>query len=169
MLTRQLADVGRTVEATEAKLGALLQDRANLVVPSFQRRYVWGDAQQRGLWNAVVEQYRLAQTAGGIDEVDEKDKDHFVGAFVLMKGKKGKSTDPKPLLVIDGQQRMTSIVMLLCALRDWLATDEDGVIDEAAVADCSRPANHARSRPRRRRALAHACSRPLLSQATTST
>jgi len=89
------------------------QDRC-LAVPLFQRPYVWSrERQWEPLWNDVL---RVAdRTLAGIDA-----KPHFLGAIVSdqVKTKTG-SVDTR--LVIDGQQRLTTLQLLLAAFRDAVA------------------------------------------------
>lgn len=77
------------------------------VVPVYQRRYSWGEAQCRQLWADIV-------TAGR-----HPDRTHFIGSIVWMQeggiGPDGVSR----CLLIDGQQRLTSVTLLLIALAEY--------------------------------------------------
>ena len=80
-----------------------------LRVPLFQRHYRWGEKgakEWQDLWNDIA---RLA-----LDRRTQPDARHFLGSVVLSK--------PHPRsegqLVVDGQQRLITISLLLCALRD---------------------------------------------------
>jgi hypothetical protein len=66
-------------------------------IPRFQRPYSWEPEQVEELWE---------------DAVQESGDDYFIGSMVVHK--KGKDT----VAVIDGQQRLTTLMMLLCAIRD---------------------------------------------------
>ena len=66
-------------------------------IPRFQRPYSWEPEQVEELWE---------------DAVQESDGDYFIGSMVAHK--KGEDT----VAVIDGQQRLTTLMMLLCVIRD---------------------------------------------------
>jgi len=66
-------------------------------IPRFQRPYSWGREQVEELWE---------------DSIQETSGEYFIGSMVVYK----QSEDTRA--VIDGQQRLTTLMMLLCALRD---------------------------------------------------
>lgn len=71
--------------------------------PVFQRYYVWGEDQLQALLDDV-------QTAA-------EDGIQFIGAIVVQDfGKKGGNQSPNEYLIIDGQQRLTTIYLLLCGM-----------------------------------------------------
>jgi hypothetical protein len=75
-------------------------------VPRFQRPYSWDRENVSDFWT---------------DAVASDDKDYFIGSFVVFKVPTNDT-----LLVVDGQQRLTTITLLLAALRDALAQNDDG-------------------------------------------
>ncbi len=76
-----------------------------LVIPIYQRLYSWEKEQCKQLWDDIVK-------TGGSDQIEG----HFIGSilYVIPNAKHSGST----LLIIDGQQRLTTITLLLTALRD---------------------------------------------------
>src|ERR1035437_9242246 len=82
-------------------------------VPLFQRPYTWGERQWRTLWEDILTFY-------GREGVDSKST-HFMGAVVTMPAR-SVPVGVSRFLVIDGQQRLTTIATLLCAIRDDLTT-----------------------------------------------
>lgn len=85
----------------------LLTGSLRFVVPVYQRRYSWGEAQCRQLWADIV-------TAGWHPE-----RTHFTGSIVWMQ-EGGISPDGvSRCLLIDGQQRLTSVTLLLIALTGY--------------------------------------------------
>lgn len=77
-------------------------------VPDYQREYVWGTEE--------VEQL-LADISGEIsDETPDQAPEYFIGSIVVCPGRNG------VLDLIDGQQRMTTLYVALCAIRDRLRT-----------------------------------------------
>ncbi|RVZ36966.1 DUF262 and DUF1524 domain-containing protein [Helicobacter pylori] len=83
-----------------------------LVIPIYQRLYSWEKEQCKQLWDDIVK-------TGGNDKMDG----HFIGSILYVINDKT-SYSNNVLLIIDGQQRLTTITLLLTALRDHLS-DED--------------------------------------------
>ena len=82
------------------------------VIPPFQRNYEWSKVQCKELFD-------------DIKAALEKNKNHYLGNIVYYIGKKNGATFSE-LILVDGQQRITTILILLCALRDTM-TDDDKV------------------------------------------
>ncbi|WQZ30756.1 DUF262 and DUF1524 domain-containing protein [Helicobacter pylori] len=82
-----------------------------LVIPIYQRLYSWEKEQCKQLWDDIIK-------IGGNDKMDG----HFIGFILYVLD--GKKHSGNLLLIIDGQQRLTTITLLLIALRDHL-NDED--------------------------------------------
>ncbi|MGT0099372.1 DUF262 and DUF1524 domain-containing protein [Helicobacter pylori] len=79
-----------------------------LVIPIYQRVYSWEKEQCKQLWDDIIK-------IGGNDKMDG----HFIGFILYMINDKI-SYSNNVLLIIDGQQRLTTITLLLTALRDHL-------------------------------------------------
>lgn len=93
------------MKASETNLLKFLQGTKQFIIPIYQRKYSWNIIQCRQLWNDIVRA-----------SMDQDIKAHFVGSIVYIeKGLYQISAVPQ-LLVIDGQQRMTTITLLLIAL-----------------------------------------------------
>ncbi|WP_101007904.1 DUF262 and DUF1524 domain-containing protein [Helicobacter pylori] len=80
------------------------------VIPIYQRLYSWEKEQCKQLWNDIIK-------IGG----DDKMNGHFIGSILYVRDD---NTHSSPLLIIDGQQRLTTITLLLIALRNH-SSDED--------------------------------------------
>jgi hypothetical protein len=81
------------------------------VVPLFQRPYVWNEENQwEPLWNDVV---RIADRV--LNQPSEKHHSHFLGAVVLQQVPK-QTGQMQQRTIIDGQQRLTTLQLLLDAL-----------------------------------------------------
>lgn len=78
-------------------------------IPRFQRPYSWGEAQLEDFWDDIV---------------IENEEDYFIGSVVVFPGSEG------VLEIVDGQQRITTITIVLAALRDLF--DEIGEADLAS-------------------------------------
>jgi hypothetical protein len=87
------------------------------VVPLFQRPYTWSEKQWRTLWDDVMVFYP-------VDDVNDK-ATHFMGAVVTMPAR-SVPVGVSKFLIIDGQQRLTTISLLMCAVRDALGVDQQG-------------------------------------------
>ncbi|MFA5955518.1 DUF262 domain-containing protein [Hyphomicrobium sp.] len=92
-----------------------------LNIPLFQRPYSWGREQAEQLLDDLME-------AAGISSDGEADQTYFLGAVVLMDApgaetvKLSPKMTPREFGVIDGQQRLVTLMTLLALLRD-LETD----------------------------------------------
>ncbi|GAA9081280.1 DUF262 and DUF1524 domain-containing protein [Helicobacter pylori] len=74
-----------------------------LVIPIYQRLYSWEKEQCKQLWDDIIK-------IGGNDKING----HFIGSILYVPDRHSDNT----LLIIDGQQRLTTIMLLLIALRD---------------------------------------------------
>src|SRR5580765_1160392 len=101
------------MKATEAKLLSFLQKSPQFIVPIYQRTYSWTDKQCRQLWDDILR-------AGSNDTVAV----HFIGSIVYVEQGLSQVTHQAPLLVIDGQQRLTTVTLLLEALARALGDRE---------------------------------------------
>lgn len=95
------------MEAEATTLLNFIKDNQNnqLVIPIYQRLYSWGKEQCKQLWDDIIK-------IGGNDKMDG----HFIGSilYVLV----GNTHSGNTLLIIDGQQRLTTITLLFIALRN---------------------------------------------------
>ena len=94
------------MRASETRLRALLEGQQHYVIPLFQRPYSWQRNDWETLWNDIIETYRF-HPAGG----------HFLGSIVS-KSLPGTPEGVSPYIVIDGQQRLTTLSIAITALRD---------------------------------------------------
>ncbi len=85
-----------------------------LMVPLFQRSYEWNEKNWQTLWEDLLERYEQRDDATNVP--------HFTGAIVTSPAKSIPIGVSK-FLVIDGQQRLTTISLLLCAIRSLLPAD----------------------------------------------
>lgn len=95
------------MKATEAKLLDFLKKSPQFVIPIYQRTYSWTEKECRQLWDDII---RCGSK--------EKIAVHFIGSIVYVESGLSQVTHQAPLLVIDGQQRLTTVSLLLAALAD---------------------------------------------------
>ncbi|CAA2137840.1 DUF262 domain-containing HNH endonuclease family protein [Hyphomicrobium sp. ghe19] len=102
-------------------ISELLSGPYLLNIPLFQRPYSWGREQAEQLLDDLLE-------AAGISSDDQPEPAYFLGAVVLMDApgaetaKLSPKMTPREFGVIDGQQRLVTLMTLLAVLRD-LETD----------------------------------------------
>lgn len=96
------------MQARETQLLTLLAGQHQFVIPIFQRDYSWGGDECERLVNDVL------AVADGPDGAI-----HFLGSVVWVGSESGDAV-LQQRLVIDGQQRLTTCLLLLMALRDHL-------------------------------------------------
>ncbi|WP_367701602.1 GmrSD restriction endonuclease domain-containing protein [Helicobacter pylori] len=87
------------------------------VIPIYQRLYSWKKEQCKQLWDDIIK-------TGGNDQIEG----HFIGSIVFVHDGIY-TTNHNELLIIDGQQRLTTITLLFIALRNYL-NDEDELLEK---------------------------------------
>lgn len=95
------------MEANPVRIIQYFDGEKQSIIPLFQRPYTWNKRNWQALWDDIMSYY----------EDDDYNSSHFMGAVVSIPAK----TVPVGVskhLVIDGQQRLTTIAILLCALKD---------------------------------------------------
>ena len=100
------------MKAGETTVLKLLQGSKVFLIPNFQRRYSWRAKEWELLWADLVRELDVDHS----DNSQEPDG-HFLGSIVLHPAG-GAASVLMQHLVIDGQQRLTTILILLAALRD---------------------------------------------------
>lgn len=95
------------MQATQASLHKLLEGKDQFIIPIYQRAYSWDESHSRQLFNDIVR-------VGGTGD------SHFIGSVVYFKPIDSPTTVISALLVIDGQQRLTTVSLLLLALVHFL-------------------------------------------------
>lgn len=98
------------MKAEEVEVERLFKNGDQLLVPAWQRRYAWRQTQWDELWRDLE---RLEEGA---------DTSHFVGSVVLHAQEfLGLASEAHRFLVVDGQQRVATLTVLICAVRDRIA------------------------------------------------
>lgn len=97
----------------------ILQQAQRLMVPLFQRPYVWGkDAQWEPLWDDIIRMAELVRP-----NIMTPPKPHFLGAVVLQRRNVSIQSLPQRW-VIDGQQRLTTLQIIIDAVQARLESRE---------------------------------------------
>ncbi|MYW05831.1 DUF262 domain-containing protein [Streptomyces sp. SID3343] len=104
------------MHAKETTFAALVQGEKQFQVPLYQRTYSWTEKELRPLWSDVLEQAQLlADGSTGAT--------HFLGSVVLAPSPQTAASFTR-WLVVDGQQRLTTLSLALMAVRDHVAAAE---------------------------------------------
>lgn len=102
------------MKAQETTFQQIIQGERQFQVPLYQRTYSWQEPQLRQLWSDVLDQAAtLANGAAG--------PTHFLGSIVLAPPPSQGPSGVMKWIVVDGQQRLTTLMLAMCALRDHLA------------------------------------------------
>ncbi|MFJ5335700.1 DUF262 domain-containing protein [Pectobacterium sp. CHL-2024] len=101
------------MKAKEAKLLNFLQTAPQLVIPIYQRLYSWSLKECEQLWEDIIR-------CG----LDENNHGHFIGSVVYIEEGLYSVTSQSPLLIIDGQQRVTTVSLLIAALSEAVGEEE---------------------------------------------
>lgn len=101
-------------------LGLMSEMNVRFVVPVYQRPYSWQEEQCAQLWDDIL-------TCGR-----KRKASHFTGSIVTIQDGSLSAEGVAPLLLIDGQQRITTISLLLLALALYAVRNPDRVTSFSA-------------------------------------
>ncbi len=103
-----------SLSADDVDISELFEGSSQFSVPDYQREYSWGDDQLGELWDDIT-----ALTRGR--------SDHYLGSIIVIEKQ---DDEIKQSEVVDGQQRLTTISIILSVIRDYIQSeDEDGEYD----------------------------------------
>lgn len=105
------------MKASETHLLKFLRKSEQFAVPIYQRTYSWTEAECRQLWDDIIR-------TGSNDNI----RAHFLGSIVYVEKGLYSVTGYSPMLIIDGQQRLTTVSLLIEALARHLK-NSDEIID----------------------------------------
>lgn len=101
------------MKAIAASLLKFLSNADQFEIPIFQRTYSWTRRECRQLWEDILR-------TGGTDTIQA----HFIGSIVYIQADVHRVINPPPVQVIDGQQRLTTVMLILEALARHLGVSE---------------------------------------------
>ena len=107
------------MRATEMKLLDLLKKSDQFVIPIYQRTYSWKEKHCEQLWNDILRTGK-----------DDNTPSHFIGSIVYIESDQYQVSNQHPLLVIDGQQRLTTASLLIEALARYMGEQNMGEVVE---------------------------------------
>ena len=116
-------------------LGLIAEMNTRFVVPVYQRPYSWGEQQCLQLWDDILSCGR------------QRASFHFTGSIVTIQDGTMSPQGVTPLLLIDGQQRITTITLLLIALARLAGKEgrDDLPFTRAEIVDSGYLTNHFRT------------------------
>lgn len=108
------------MQATPARVIEYFDGEKQNLIPLFQRPYRWPEERLQTLWDDLMVQYDMGDTGT-----------HFMGAIVSVPAR-SVPVGVSKYLIIDGQQRLTTVSLLLCALRDCLDPNDPNTANTAS-------------------------------------
>lgn len=112
------------MKAQDLQFTQLLEGSKQFIIPIFQRTYSWEQSHCQQLWDDIIR-------VGKSTELNS----HFIGSAVYIPETNVDAAIPR-WLVIDGQQRITTMILLLIALKNRLeAEDVEDPVSAAQVDD----------------------------------
>ena len=106
--------------AQKSNINTMLNGEKQFIIPIYQRFYSWDIEQCRQLYNDIVSMQKNGRKA------------HFIGSIVNVV-EHATATGIEKFLIIDGQQRITTILLLLTALRDYAEKTQDNNINTRRI------------------------------------
>ena len=102
--------------------------KSNFLIPDYQRPYAWDDKECQTLWDDI---FNFAFPDNDCDKFNENDE-YYLGPIVTFKNENGK------MEIIDGQQRLTTLMLLLRAFYDGFknANDKKSVSTRTRIEKC---------------------------------
>lgn len=100
------------MDARKGNIYEILNGNKQFLIPVYQRYYSWDIEQCKRLWNDIVEMQKKGKVG------------HFIGSIVNI-AEQAMPTGVQKYMIIDGQQRMTTLSLLLLALRDYAIKNPD--------------------------------------------
>lgn len=102
------------MDAQKGNIYQIFNGDKQFIIPVYQRYYSWDKEQCERLWNDIVNM-QIQNKAG-----------HFVGSIVNI-AEKAMPTGVQKYMIIDGQQRMTTLTLMLIALRNYSIAHPDDI------------------------------------------
>ncbi|RHM54212.1 DUF262 domain-containing protein [Mitsuokella sp. AF33-22] len=85
------------------------EKKTDFLIPDYQRPYAWGEKECQTLWDDL---FFFSFPDNNCDKFDSDTDEYFLGPIVTFKNEDGK------MEIIDGQQRLTTLMLLLRAFYD---------------------------------------------------
>ncbi|MEU4246675.1 DUF262 domain-containing protein [Amycolatopsis sp. NPDC026612] len=109
---------GTKIQAAEHTVGEIFDDPYQFTIPRYQRPYAWTTEQAGEMFDDLL---AASQAKDSLAESDP----YFLGSIVLVKAEKQPPAD-----VVDGQQRLTTLTVLLSVLREYVSPEFAASLDK---------------------------------------
>lgn len=109
----QLEQFAIAMKAKDTSLLTFMRNATQSIIPIYQRTFSWQLEQCEQLWKDIL--HAGASADGHI---------HFIGSIVYIDQDQSQVSNQSPLMVIDGQQRLTTMMLVLEALARHVGEDE---------------------------------------------
>ena len=97
------------MHAIDRAFAEIIDGRKQFIIPVFQRDFSWTREQFQQFWRDLMHA-----------SAEEFNSGHFMGSIVYIEAEQSSAVF-QSWLVIDGQQRLTTLTVLMIALRDYIA------------------------------------------------
>lgn len=112
-LCHTTTEIDFAMKADEVRLLYFLRKPSQFVIPIYQRTYSWDQPECRQLWDDILRAGR-----------DKDIQSHFIGTIVYIESGLSQVSSRAPLMVIDGQQRLTTVSLIIESLALELGSEE---------------------------------------------
>jgi len=109
------------MNAFKSNIYKYLGGTCQYLIPLYQRTYSWEREQCARLWSDIVNLHTTQREGHFVGSIVRIDEDSAAGSTLAM--------------IIDGQQRLTTLTLLLVALRDYAATHSDCGVNPNKITD----------------------------------
>ena len=109
------------MNAFKSNIYKYLGGTCQYLIPLYQRTYSWGQEQCVRLWSDIVNLHNTRREGHFVGSIVRIDEDSAAGSTLAM--------------IIDGQQRLTTLTLLLIALRDYARTNPDCGVNPNKITD----------------------------------
>ena len=98
--------------------------KTKFLIPDYQRPYAWGEDECQTLWEDL---FNFSFPENNCDNFDSESDEYFLGPIVTFKNDKG------DMEIIDGQQRLTTLMLLLRAFYDKFKNMKDDKSEKTSL------------------------------------
>ena len=99
------------MKASPTHLSKFMQHQdTQFIIPIYQRNYDWTEINCKQLLDDIISVGKSQQNEPSM---------HFIGSIVYVCNDEYTTEEIEKYVIIDGQQRITTILLLLCAIRDY--------------------------------------------------
>lgn len=109
------------MNAFKSNIYKYLNGTCQYLIPLYQRTYSWEREQCARLWNDIINMHKEQREGHFVGSIVRIDEDSAAGSTIAM--------------IIDGQQRLTTLTLLLVALRDYASANTDCGVNPNKITD----------------------------------